>query len=218
MGTTPSLGRLHVVTDTRPGCPTVDVVRAALAAGARVVQVRHKTGTDRELYDLTLRVAGLCLDAGALCLVDDRADVAAALGASGVHVGAHDLPVAAVRAVVGSRAVVGGTAREPDTARRLVEAGVDYLGVGPAFETTTKDGLPAPLGAPGVAAVAAAVPVPVVAIGGVTARRVPELLAAGAHGVAVVGAVSQAADPFDATRRLLAALGEPAGEPAGGRP
>jgi thiamine-phosphate pyrophosphorylase len=87
-----------------------------------------------------------------------------------------------------------------------VAAGADYLGVGPAYATTTKTGLPDPLGPAGVAAVAAAVDVPVIAIGGVTADRVGELVAAGSAGVAVVGAVSGARDPAAATRRLLREL------------
>lgn len=201
-----SLGRLHVLTDTRGGRDALSVVRAALSAGAPVVQVRAKGGTDRELHDLAERVARLCDDAGALCLVDDRADVALAVGAGGTHLGAHDLPLAAARRVVGPDHVLGGTARDPQRGRELVAQGASYLGVGPAAATSTKDGLPEPIGLAGVAAVAAAVDVPVIAIGGVTVEHVPALLEAGVHGVAVVTAVSQAADPAAATRALLAAL------------
>jgi thiamine-phosphate pyrophosphorylase len=202
----PQLGRLHVLTDTRGGRNPVPVVAGALSAGAPVVQVRDKGLRDRELFDLACRIAVLCRQHGATCIVDDRPDVAVAAGAAGTHVGAHDLPVQAVRRVVGAAHLVGGTARDPVVARALVEQGADYLGVGPAFRTATKPDLPDPLGAPGVAAVVAAVDVPVIAIGGVTASSVPELLAAGAHGVAVVSAVSDAADPAAATRMLLAAL------------
>jgi thiamine-phosphate pyrophosphorylase len=201
------LGRLHVLTDARQGREPLTVVAGALAAGAPVVQVRAKGRTDRELYDFARRVAGLCAAHGALCLINDRPDVAVAVGAGGVHLGADDLPVAAARRVLGAGPLVGGTARVPTAARALVAAGVGYLGVGPAYATDTKQGLPPPLGAAGVGAVAAAVDVPVIAIGGVTAERVAELLAAGAYGVAVVGAVAAAADPAAATRRLLAALG-----------
>lgn len=93
-----------------------------------------------------------------------------------------------------------------DLARALVAHGADYLGVGPTAVTTTKTGLPSPLDVAAVGAVASAVDVPVIAIGGVTVETVPALLAAGAHGVAVVAAVSEAADPAAATRALLAAL------------
>jgi len=201
-----TLGRLHVLTDTRAGRDAVAVVRAALSAGAPVVQVRSKDGTDRELHELADRVARLCDEAGALCLVDDRVDIALAVGAGGTHLGAHDLPLAAARRVAGPDHVLGGTARDAVLARELVAAGADYLGVGPAGATSTKAGLPDPLGVRAVGAVAAAVDVPVIAIGGVTVEHVPDLLAAGVHGVAVVAAVSEAADPAAATRALLAAL------------
>lgn len=203
----PALGRLHVLTDVRPGRDPLAVVAAALSAGAPTVQVRAKHLTDRALYDLALRVSVLCDEHGADCLVDDRVDVALAVGAAGTHLGAHDLPLAAARRLAGARHVLGGTAREPLTAAALVQQGADYLGVGPVCATATKDGLPAPIGVAGVGAVARSAGVPVIAIGGVTVDRVPELLAAGAWGVAVVTAVSDVADPAAATRALLAALG-----------
>ena len=201
-----TLGRLHVLTDAREGRRPLEVVAAALSAGAPVIQVRAKRVTDRAYFDFATRVAQLCGGAGALCVVDDRPDVALAVGAGGTHLGADDLPLQAARRVVGTDHVLGGTTREPAGARALVAEGADYLGVGPAYATTTKDGLPDPLGPEGVGAVAAAVDVPVIAIGAVTAERVPALLAAGAHGVAVVGAVSDAADPAAAVRTLLELL------------
>lgn len=201
-----ALGRLHVVTDCRADTDPLPVVAAALSAEAPVVQVRAKRLSDRALFGLALRVRELCDAAGAVCVVDDRPDVAVAVGAAGTHLGAGDLPVEAARRVVGPGHLLGGTAREPVTGRALVEAGVSYLGVGPAFATATKAGLPEAIGPVGVGAVASAVSVPVIAIGGVTAAGVPALLAAGAWGVAVVSAVSEAADPAAATRALLAAV------------
>ncbi|GLY23326.1 thiamine phosphate synthase [Micromonospora sp. NBRC 101691] len=205
----PSMGRLHLVTDTRPGRDPLAVVRAALgvAGSELVVQVRvEDSATDREAYDLTCRILDLCGPVGATCLVNDRLHVALAAGAAGGHVGADDLPVGAARRVLGPDAVLGATAREPVAAARAVAAGAGYLGVGPCHTTTTKDGLPAPIGPDGIRAVADAVPVPVIAIGGVTAATVPALRAAGAYGVAVVGALSTAADPARATAELLGAL------------
>jgi thiamine-phosphate pyrophosphorylase len=203
------IGRLHVLTDARAGRDAVAVAARAVEAGAPVVQLRVKGCTDRELYELGTRLMAVCTRHGATCVVNDRVDIALAIGAHGTHLGADDLSVAAVRRVAGPGHLVGGTAREPEAAARLVAEGADYLGVGPAYVTTTKDGLPAPLGPDGIGAVARAVAVPVIAIGGVTADRVPALMAVGAHGVAVVGAVSDAPDPRIATRTLLAALGEP---------
>jgi thiamine-phosphate pyrophosphorylase len=200
--------RLHLLTDVRDGRDALGVAAAAVGAGAGVVQVRRKGCTDLELYEFAARVVELCHGAGALCIVNDRVDVALAVGAAGTHLGADDLPIEAVRRVAGPDHLIGGTTRDPRRAIELVAAGADYLGVGPAYATTTKEGLPDPLGPAGVAAVAQAVDVPVIAIAGVTAGRVPELRAAGAYGVAVVAAVAEAADPAAATRELLHALGE----------
>jgi thiamine-phosphate pyrophosphorylase len=204
----PTIGRLHVLTDTRPGRNPLPVVRAALAAGAPVIQVRVEDHvTDREACDLARRVAALCRQYAATCLVNDRLHVALAVGADGGHVGADDLPVTDARAVLGVDAVLGGTAREAVDAVAAVAAGADYLGVGPCYPTSTKELPVAPGGAQRIARVSAAVSVPVIAIGGVTAARVPELVAAGAHGVAVVSEVSAAADPAAAVTALLRALG-----------
>lgn len=202
------LGRLHVVTDLRPGRDAVAVVSAALAAGAPVIQVRVPDHTtDREAYEFALRIRALCTHHKATCLVNDRLHIALAVGADGGHVGADDLPVAAARALLGPAAILGVSCRTPTDARAAVAAGADYLGVGPAYQTTTKDGLPEPLGPAGVGAVATAVPdTPVVAIGGVTVEQVASLRAAGAYGVAVVAAVSGAPDPAEATAALLAEL------------
>jgi thiamine-phosphate pyrophosphorylase len=204
----PPIGRLHLVTDS------LSVAAAALAAGAGTIQVRvPDSTTDRDCYDLAARVLDRCRAAGATCLVNDRLHIALAVGADGGHVGGDDLPVAVARRVLGPDAILGATARDPVTAQAAVAAGASYLGVGPAYATRTKEGLPDPIGPAGIRAVASAVTVPVIAIGAVTAARVPELLAAGAYGVAVVTAVSDAPDPAAAAAELLAAL--PGLAPAG---
>lgn len=203
------LGRLHVITDPSGGRSALAVVAASVAAGAPVVQVRAKGCTDRQLYDFALAVMRACAPyPQTRCLVNDRVDVALAVGAYGTHVGADDLPVDAVRRVAGPDHLVGATARDPAGAVALVKAGAHYLGVGPAYPSSTKPDLSQQLGAAGVGAVAGAVGVPVIAIGGVTVDRVGELLAAGAYGVAVVSAISGAADPAAATRAFLAALAQ----------
>ncbi len=198
--TGPRLGRLHVLVDS------LIVAEAALEAGAPTLQVRLKSGTDADRYRLAALVAERCRAAAATCLVNDRADLAVAIEADGVHVGSDDLPVPAVRRIVGPDALVGGTARDPDLARRLVDEGVSYLGVGPTFATSSKTGLPDPIGVLGVAAVVEAVDVPVIAVAGITADRVEEVLATGAWGVAVIGAVADAPDPHTATHDLMLAV------------
>jgi thiamine-phosphate pyrophosphorylase len=183
------------------------VTAQAVAAGAPLVQVRVKDATDRVRLAHAERLHRMCRAAGARCLINDRVDLALAVSADGVHLGADDVPVEVARRLLGDRAVVGATCRNPEAARRAVDAGASYVGVGPVFATTTKAGLPDPIGLAGVEAVAAAVAVPVIAIAGVTVEGVPALLDAGAWGVAVVGAVFAAPDPSQAVGELLDALG-----------
>lgn len=200
------IGRLQVLTDLDvPGDPLV-AVDAALAAGAPVIQVRAKALPDRTLFALAEAVVMRCRVAGATSLVDDRVDIALATGADGVHLGDEDLPVDVARRLLGHEAIIGATARDVAAGRARVAEGADYLGVGPTYATSTKTGLPPALGPDAVGAVARAVSVPVIAIAGITLERVPEVLAAGVHGVAVVGAVSRVDDPGRATADLLAAI------------
>lgn len=193
--------RLHVIVDS------LSVANAAFRGGAPAVQVRIKATGDAAMLAECERILESARGADAVVIVNDRADIALAAGADGVHGGADDLPVAVLRRLVGPDALVGGTARDPDIARRLQADGASYVGVGPVYATATKTGLPDPLGPAGVEEVAAAVDIPVIAIAGVTAARVPELLDAGVHGVAVIGAVVNAADPVAATAELLEAVG-----------
>ncbi|MDA8061591.1 MAG: thiamine phosphate synthase [Actinomycetota bacterium] len=200
------LGRCHLITDTRYGRDPLALVAPALDAGFEVVQVRVKELGDRDALAVVEVALGLCSRYRATCIVDDRLDVALLAGADGVHLGAEDLPVERARALAGPDLLIGATVRDPAGAEAAVAAGASYLGTGPAFTTSTKVGLPAPIGLEGVAAVASAVTVPVVAIGGVTAAHVADLVAAGAHGVAVIGALSDASDPGAAAAEIVARM------------
>ena len=200
---------LHLVTDTRlcgpRGVPAV--VAAAVAGGVRVVQVRDHGATAAELVALTCAVAAV-LDERTTLLVDDRVDVvlAARLAGArvdGVHVGQSDLPVLAARRILGAGAVIGLTANTPAhlaAAHALPAGTVDYLGVGVIRATATKPDHPVPLGIDGFAALAAATPLPCVAIGGVTADDATALRRAGAAGLAIVSAICAAEDPAAAAR------------------
>ncbi|HWS38222.1 MAG TPA: thiamine phosphate synthase [Actinoplanes sp.] len=190
-----SFPRIHVITDS------IDVVRGVAGLDDVAVQIRVKT-SDALAYRLAVEAVGVCRGLGTPVLVNDRVGVALAAGADGVHVGADDLPVEAARRVLGPAAIVGATCRDATAARAAVAAGASYLGVGPTYPTSTKDGLPPPLGAAAIAAVAEAVPgTPVLAIGGITAERVPQLAV---HGIAAVSAFT--ADPKGAVAAFLAAL------------
>jgi len=199
--------RLIVITDAGLAAPrsVEDVVARALAAGAPAVQLRDKNASARELYAAGARLLTLTRAAGALLFVNDRADVALALGADGVHVGPDDVPVAALRRVVPERFLIGTSADEVATARRLVEEGANYVGCGTVYATTTKGDAGEVIGPEGLERVAVAVEAPVIGIGGIDAARSAEIASTThASGVAVVGAVMRAQDVEATVRALLA--------------
>ncbi|MFW6774548.1 thiamine phosphate synthase [Nocardioides sp. CPCC 205120] len=180
---------------------------ALAARGVDGFQVRAKAATTAALVDLTHRVVEAVRPHGARVVVNDRLDVALATSADGVHLGADDLPVPAARRVVDALALpgflVGATCRDRPAVEAAAAAGADYAGFGPVAASTSKAGLPAPRGVDGLAA--AVGPLPLVAIGGMTPALAAEAWAAGAHGVAVIGAIWRQPDPLAAAEDLLAA-------------
>jgi thiamine-phosphate pyrophosphorylase len=183
----------------------VDVIVAALAAGAPAVQVRAKHTSARELLELGRAVLAVARERGALLFVNDRLDVALALGADGVHLGPDDVPVAAARRAVPERFLIGASTDDPEVARRLVAEGASYVGCGTVYATTTKPDAGEVIGLDGLDRVARAVDVPVVGIGGITVERSAEVAAhTRAAGVAVVGAVMRSDDVGSTVRGLLA--------------
>lgn len=202
------LGRLHVLTDFhfQQRHSHAEIARLALTGGADVIQFRQKTGGIRHVLHAARLAAEVCRAAGRLLLIDDHLDVALAVGAGGVHLGQTDFPVADARRVLGPEAVIGATATTLDEARRAAADGADYLGFGPVFSTSSKDNPASVKGLDGLAAVCAAVDLPVIAIAGLTPERVPLALEAGAHGIAAMTAITTASDPTAATRRFREAL------------
>ncbi len=159
------------------------------------------------MFERAARLRALTSRFGALFFVDDRLDVALAAGADGVHLGPSDVPLAAARRVAPPPFVIGVSTDDPGAAARAAADGADYIGCGAVFGTRTKAGVGEErIGPAGVAAVARAVSVPVVAIGGITPDNAPALAPTGAAGLAVIGAVMTAADPGAVVRRLLEAL------------
>lgn len=198
--------RLIVITDSDLAEPrsVVDVVRAALAAGAPSIQLRAKEASARELLALGREILPHARAAGALLFVNDRVDVALALGADGVHVGPRDLPVAELRRAIGPDLLIGASADQPEVARRLVVEGASYIGCGTVYATSTKPDAGEVIGLDGLERVASAVDVPVVGIGGIDIERSAEVETTSASGVAVVGAVMRAQDVGAVVRGLLA--------------
>jgi len=202
-----TIPKLHVVTP--PGVDERDLAttHALLQAGAPLVQVRTKAVDDRTRLRAASGVMRSARTTGATCLVNDRVDIALAAGADGVHVGTDDLPATVARRLLGPDLIVGATCRNAEDARRAEGEGASYLGVGPVFATSTKTGLPEPMGPRGVEAVAAAVDVPVIAISGISVDNAAAVLDAGAWGVAVVGAVYGADAPVASLRQLMELIG-----------
>lgn len=205
------VGRLHVLTDFvfQQRFSHAEIAAFAAAGGADTVQFRHKGGTARDRYVEALRTADACRHSGIPLIVDDHLDLALAVGAAGVHLGQTDLPVEAARRVLGDDAVIGATVTTTAQAREADAAGASYLGFGPVFPTQSKRSPASVKGLDGLAAVCAAVTIPVIAIAGITPERVEPVIEAGAHGVAVMTAVTTAADPQAAAfafRRALAAV------------
>jgi thiamine-phosphate pyrophosphorylase len=173
------------------------------AAGVDGFQVRAKDLGGRDLMALTDRVIAAVRPEGAAVLVNDRLDVALATGADGVHLGQSDVTVSAARRIAPGL-LLGSTCRTRADVEAVAREGADYAGFGPVFASGSKAGLPAPLG-PGAVADAAGI-LPLVAIGGIDASSAPAVIRAGAHGVAVIGAIWRHPDPVLAAKELVAAL------------
>jgi thiamine-phosphate pyrophosphorylase len=195
------------VTDRRAtaGRPLTEVVERCLGAGLPAVQLREKDLAGVELLDLARALRGLTARHGARLLVNDRVDVALAVDADGVQLPEAGLPPAAARALVGPARLLGVSTHSTGSLEAAQEAGADFVLFGPVYDTPHKRAWGAPQGTAALAAACRRANVPVLAIGGVTAGRVPELSEAGAAGVAVIRALLEADDPAGATRDLLAA-------------
>jgi len=183
----------------------VEQVTAAIEGGATAIQLRGKKSSAGELLAAADALRAARSVAQVPLLMNDRADIAVVAGLTGVHLGDDDLPVGEARKLLGPTAWIGRTARDASTARTAARAGADYLGVGSVFGGATKPEVPV-IGIAGLAAVAQATPLPVVAIGGITAERAGACIAAGAAGVAVIGALFFGDPAPDVVRARAAAL------------
>ena len=188
------------------GRDLVTVLSQALVAGVQAIQLREKDLDTIDVYRLGERLLSLTRQAGAALIVNDRVDVAMALGADGVHLTRKSLPPMEARALVGSRMLLGISCHGLADVREAVEGGVDFVVLGPIYETPSKVPYGAPLTPVILKQARGICPLPILAIGGINTTRVPEVVHAGADGVAVISAVLAAPDPGVATRELLEAV------------
>ncbi len=204
---------LQYITNTDVSLPVVEQVKAVLEGGCRWVQVRMKDATDEEIAAVVEEIKPFCLEKDAFLILNDRVELAKKLDVGGVHLGKEDMPASQARMKLGPAAVIGCTANTFDDITAVSSLDIDYFGVGPYHDTTTKKRLAPVLAVDGIRDIVtqmrqAEINIPVVAVGGIRLEDVRPLMQAGVNGLAVSGAIACAEDPVGATRAFLSALAE----------
>ena len=196
---------IYLVTDEAclHGRPLLGCVEEALAAGVTLVQYRAKAADGGVLYAEACKLKELCDKYNVPLIINDRLDIALAVGAAGVHLGQDDLPCAVARRLLGEDFIIGVSAHNPAEAVQAVSEGADYLGCGAVFGTATKHDV-AKLGLENLRAIRKAVAVPMVGIGGITADNYAEVLATGANGAAIVSGILAQDDIGAVVKKLVA--------------
>ncbi len=177
----------------------------AISAGVRFFQYRDKVGTRRAIYDTALSLAQTAHRAGALFIVNDHTDIAAAVAADGVHLGQDDLPIAQARKLLGKDRIIGISTHSREQAEAAERSGADYIGFGPIYATSTKDA-GAVQGIDNLKIIRQAVGIPVIAIGGINHANVGDVIRAGAGGAAVISAVLGADDVASAIEEMVRSI------------
>ena len=211
MSPTPGAQRIHglyviVDPDACGGRSPVDVTRAALEGGASMIQWRDKRRDKGDQLADGRAIRALCRDHGALFIANDHIDLAIAVDADGVHLGQHDLPLDVARPIAGASMIIGVSTNNVEEARAAEAGGADYVAVGAIFATASKD-VTRPASIERLREIKSAVRVPVVAIGGINAPNIAQVVDAGADAAAVIGAVCGAEDVRAAAAELAAAFG-----------
>jgi len=178
----------------------------ALKAGVKSIQLREKDLTTRELLETGYRARRLTAEYGARLIVNDRVDIALAIGADGVHLGQKSMPPHAVRKISAYDLIVGVSTHSVDEAVRAEKEGAEFITLGPVYETPSKMTYGPPVGINLLSVVKAKVSIPVIAIGGVAITKVPELLKAGADGIAVISAILSAENVHERTKHFIQVL------------
>lgn len=201
---------VYLITDPLlcAGRGLIETARAAVRGGVKIVQLRDKTASDAALISQGRALKQALAGSGALLIVNDRVEIARAIGAHGVHVGQSDAAAADARKALGPDVIIGLSIQTTEQAAALDPAMVDYIGVGPVFATATKPDHAPPLGFDGLERVCTASALPAVAIGGLSAAHARAVFAAGARGLAVVSGICAAEQPEAAARAFAEAARE----------
>jgi thiamine-phosphate pyrophosphorylase len=184
------------------GRSTLDIVRQALVGGVTLIQLREKNLPLRDTLELARDIRALTKPYGCLLIINDRIDVALAVGADGVHLGLDDLPIDAARSIAPDL-IIGASSHTIEEAEAAQAAGASYVNIGPIYPTQTKNWTDAYLGIEGLTRIAPHVSIPFTVMGGIKQTHIPELCAAGASTIALVTAVTAAPNPEQAARELL---------------
>ncbi|MDP6995753.1 MAG: thiamine phosphate synthase [Candidatus Poribacteria bacterium] len=200
-----SIGRLHVITDTtiQSRFTHSQLAKLAIAGGADTIQFRQKSTSTRLLVETAFHLKAICDQRCVPLIINDRADIALAVEASGAHFGQEDLPIGVARRILPSQAIIGASARTKDKIMEAISAGADYIGFGPVFRTSSKSDAEKPKGLSELARFCQIASCPVIAIGGITLETVQDVMQCGAHGIAVISSVCTVEDPMQATRQLI---------------
>ncbi|GAB3828176.1 thiamine phosphate synthase [Pontibacter rugosus] len=202
------ISKLHYITQETAKLTHAQAAEAACRAGAKWVQLRVKNQPYEVWKALAIQTKSICRHYCSTFILNDNPALAAEVGADGIHLGKLDMTPAEARKLLGPAKIIGGTANTFEDIQLLVEQGVDYIGLGPYRFTTTKDNLSPILGLQGYAAIleqckAAGITTPIIAIGGITAEDVPQLMPTGIHGVAVSSAITLAANRAAAISEIM---------------
>lgn len=186
----------------------LDSIRLALEGGIKWVQLRMKDATEDEIISIGTEVRRLCDQYGATFIIDDHVELVHKLKADGVHLGKNDMPIAEARNILGKDIIIGGTANTFEDIAAHYQATANYIGCGPFRFTTTKKGLSPTLGLEGYRSIMqkikeAGINIPVVAIGGITAEDIPDIMQTGISGIALSGAILRAENPIEEINRIL---------------
>lgn len=202
------MGQVQFITHYTECYTYLDSIRIALEGGCRWIQLRMKEADEPTLFATALQAQALCKEFGATFLIDDHVELVQKIHADGVHLGKQDMPISEARKILGKDFIIGGTANTFDDIKMHYTSGADYIGCGPFRYTTTKTNLSPILGLEGYQQILhqmqkAGIHLPIVAIGGITKKDIPSLLAAGASGIALSGSILRAENPVEEMKEII---------------